>query len=346
MVGIEVEAELYRLPDGQLRASYVRPLDTPEPLTDRGHQTPPPPPHPPSQLANEAYREKNASIICVHPVPLQWTDVELRERFEWYGNLEEVAIERRVVNETKRRQRTQSPRDSTPAMSVGVLRFSEARSAEEVVRTENGGSLERYGSSFVVRVGQPKRPVGWCDGVVMRYLPRQGLGLMRSSQIEGDVHFEAQAEARMAGLDLQGMRVDAKVEYGSDGSPQAREVRMKPEPADMSGQRRGGKGKKGQMLDGSPAMPMCKGGVPLGGMPPGGMPPPGGGTPGWGPNDPWYKTQPCPYHRQGMCQMGQNCYFAHAPDELRAAPEAMMMHHFARMMGQQVPKKKKDKDKK
>merc|ERR1719150_1126386 len=95
-------------------------------------------------------------------------------------------------------------------------------------------------------------------------------------------------------------------------------------------------------------MPMYKGGLPPGSMPPGSMPPwgSGGGTPGWGPNDPWYKTQPCPYHRQGMCQMGQNCYFAHAPEELRPAPEAMMMNQFAHMMGQQVPKQKRDKDKK
>merc|ERR1719362_687369 len=341
MEGKEVEAELYRLPDGQLRASYVRPLDSPESLTDRG-QTPPPPPRPPSQLANEAYREKTANVVCVHPVPPQWTDVELRERFEWYGNLEEVAIERRVVNENNRR-RGQSQRDSNPALSVGVLRFREARSAEEVIRTEHGGSLERNGSPVVVEAGQSKRSVGWCDGVVMRYLTGQGLGLLRSSQVEGDVHFEAPTETRMAGLDLQGMRIDAKVEYGSDGSPQAKEVRMKPELADMDGHRRGGKGHKGQMPDGSSMMPMGKGG-----MLPGGMPPldSGGGTPGWGPNDPWYKTQPCPYHRQGMCQMGQNCYFAHAPEELRPAPEAMMMNHFARMMGQQVPKKKKDKDKK
>merc|ERR1719510_555578 len=92
-------------------------------------------------------------------------------------------------------------------------------------------------------------------------------------------------------------------------------------------------------------MALGKGGMP--GMPPGGAGPPwDSGGAGWGPNDPWYKTQPCPYHRQGMCQMGQNCYFAHAPEELRPAPEAMMMNHFAHMMGQQVPKQKKDKDKK
>merc|ERR1719150_506280 len=92
-------------------------------------------------------------------------------------------------------------------------------------------------------------------------------------------------------------------------------------------------------------MPMYKGGLPPGSMPPGSMPPwgSGGGTPGWGPNDPWYKTQPCPYHRQGMCQMGQGCYFAHAPEELRPAPEVQMMNHLAQMMGGKIKKEKKEK---
>merc|ERR1719396_272239 len=69
--------------------------------------------------------------------------------------------------------------------------------------------------------------------------------------------------------------------------------------------------------------------------------------PGWGPNagaaganDPYYKTQPCPFHKQRICQMGQGCYFAHSPEELRAAPEAMMMAGRARQM---MGKEKKDK---
>merc|ERR1712157_548772 len=64
------------------------------------------------------------------------------------------------------------------------------------------------------------------------------------------------------------------------------------------------------------------------------------------PGDPYYKTQPCPYHRLGSCEMGEGCYFAHSPEELVPAPEAMMMNHFATMMGQQSTHSKKDKKEK
>merc|ERR1712183_168396 len=40
---------------------------------------------------------------------------------------------------------------------------------------------------------------------------------------------------------------------------------------------------------------------------------------------PFFKTQPCPYHRQGMCQMGQGCFYAHSPSELRQLPAQAMM---------------------
>jgi len=61
----------------------------------------------------------------------------------------------------------------------------------------------------------------------------------------------------------------------------------------------------------------------------------------WWPGDPYYKTQPCPYQRQSVCQMGQGCYFAHSPEELRATPGAMMMNQWAQMMMGQAPKKAK-----
>jgi len=345
MEGREVEAELYRLPDGQLRAWHVRPMD-PEPLEAggppaRGSQALPRPPAPQRlpQTGSEAIKDE--CIVCVHPVPLQWSDAELRERFEWYGGLVEVEVQRRVNDASVRRGRIQPPKDGLPAWSLGVLRFEDAASAAEVVRTENGGYLEKNGRPVAAEAGLPRRAVGWCEGVVMRYFGRFGVGTMRSAQVDGEVHFEAPMDARHSGLDMQGMRVDAKVEYGADGCPQAREVQLKIDPASLMGGQRledGNPRKKGRGRQS-----MDAGGMP---MPPGGMQPWGMANPGWGANDPWFKTQPCPYHRQGMCQMGQSCYFAHSPEELRAAPEAMMMNQFARMMGgavPQVPKKKKDK---
>eukprot|EP00927_Polykrikos_kofoidii_P043265 TRINITY_DN3731_c1_g2_i3.p1 TRINITY_DN3731_c1_g2~~TRINITY_DN3731_c1_g2_i3.p1 ORF type:complete len:367 (+),score=79.65 TRINITY_DN3731_c1_g2_i3:3-1103(+) len=60
--------------------------------------------------------------------------------------------------------------------------------------------------------------------------------------------------------------------------------------------------------------------------------------------DPYYKTQPCPYFRMSLCSMGRGCYFAHSPEDLRPAPEAMMMGQF--MGREKGGKKEKKKDKK
>merc|ERR1712232_564738 len=231
---------------------------------------------------------------------------------------------------------TQPPPNGAQAWSLGVLRFSDIKSADETIKKEHGASLDKQSNTTVtVEAGVPRQDVGWCEGVVMQYLPNFGLGLMRSAQLEGDVHFEAPPKLRFTGLDMQGMRVDARVEYGSDGSPQSREVRVKPDKdsrQDRDRPRKKGKQDRGPM----PQM------VHPGAMVPWGMA-------GWGSNDPYYKTQPCPYHRQGMCQMSQGCHFAHSPEELRAVPESMMMSHFARMMGGKggaaLPLQKKKKDK-
>merc|ERR550537_861766 len=68
----------------------------------------------------------------------------------------------------------------------------------------------------------------------------------------------------------------------------------------------------------------------------------GGGMGGGMPGDPYYKTQPCMFLRQGHCPNGANCYFAHSMQELRVPPEMMQMMQ----MQQRAQKKKEKKDKK
>lgn len=271
-------------------------------------------------------------VLCVRPVPPQWSDVELRERFEWYGGLLEATVQRRM---------SERPRSRHPEVwTLGTLRFDTAKKAEDVVRHENGGSLDGHGS-VVVEKGAPTSSVGWCEGVVIMYLREHGLGLLRSARIDGDVHFEAPMEARTVGMDMRGLRVDANVTYGSDGLAQAKEVRIKVDAASgkPEGSKRRLKGEKKQHVE------IAGPGQPLPGMPGVALPM------GWTPSDPFYKTQPCPYHRQGVCQMGRGCYFAHSMEELRSAPKVvpqpMVVNPFATMLGHAKNKGKgreKEKD--
>lgn len=299
MEGRTVEAELYRLPDGQLRAWHVKTIDAP------------------GQLANEAHGETDKHVVCVRPLPQNWGGAELRERFEWYGNLVEATVERRVYGDI-------TTESDEPVWLLGVLRFDDPNCAEQVIRHENGGSLDGGGQSVTVELGIRRTDIGWCDGVVSRYSEEHGMGLIRSEQVNDEIHFEAPPEMRTG--DLRGSHVEAKVETGGDGSPQALEVRAKaPE--------RHGKDKNRHGSAGDPMMANMFGGHM-------------GMQPGTAANDPYYKTQPCPYYRQGMCRMGAECYFAHTPDELRPAPESLVMSQMAKMLGGGAPKKdKKDKKK-
>jgi len=133
-----------------------------------------------------------------------------------------------------------------------------------------------------------------------------------------------------------------------------------PEMAKPNGGGGNGSASRGRSQPSRSSSRGASGGVPLGTppLPPPPLPPamgmPAPCIGGWGAAigapDPYYKTQPCPYHRQGVCPMGQGCYFAHAPEELRATPETMMAEHLARLMGQKPKKdkhkKEKDKEKK
>jgi len=221
MEGREVEAELYRLPDGQLRAWHVKLLQKALPSTAADR------PLPTGEI------QKDSRVVCVRPVPLRWSDAELRERFEWYGSLVEASVERRirgaVCGGSSSSRRSEPPQDGAPVWSLGVLCFDDAKNAEEVMKHENGGSLDGGAGTVTVEGGAMRRVLGWCEGVVISYLPTHGVGLMRSAQVDGDIHFEAPMDVRATGMDLQGFRVDAKVEYGGDGAPQAREVRVKPD---------------------------------------------------------------------------------------------------------------------
>jgi len=305
MEGKEVEAELYKQADGQIRAWNVRNLNPSNMLTSGATEgSPPPPPAPRSEV--------DGLVACVRPVPTHWTEVELRERFEWYGHLVEVRVERRLYEEGKGDRRIPRPADDSQVFSFGVLRFDNQQCVEQVLQRENGASLDGQ-TTVSVEAGRTLKPLGWVEGTVSQYLTTYGVGLISSPKVEaGDIHFEAPEHMRATGADYQGMPVEANVEIGVDGIPQARQV--------------GPPGSSGMMPQlGQPGLQ---------------------GMQGWA-NDPYYKTQPCPYLRQGMCQMGQGCYFAHSMEELRPAPEQMMMGGLAAamMMGGQAPKKPKKEKK-
>lgn len=317
-------------------------------------------------------------VVCVHPLPSRCTLDELRERFERNGPLAAVAIQRRIYDELQRSGPgdaagigpRKAPADGSQAWCLGVLRFEERGAAAEVIKSEHGTSLTGGGMTELVSVeaGFPSRDVGWCEGVVTRYLKEEGIGLLRSGQVEGgDVHFEAPDAVRLAGLDMSGMRVDARVEIGGDGCPQALEVNVRagdlvgvggstastsrPAEAARAGQHRsegGGKEKKKSKKEkpfGEAATWAMHGAPGLHGMPemPGmpGMP----SMPGWGGgHDMYFKTQPCPYIRNRMCSAGKSCYFAHSKKELRPLPNSnAMMGHVANMMMGKVTKKDKKK---
>lgn len=309
MEGREVEAELYRLPDGQLRASHVRAVEILVPSAVEMPQRERPRSSSGGQVTSDC-------IVCVRPVPWRWTDIELRERFEWYGSLSDVVIERRVPDQSS---------GVAEVWCLGVLRFDDAKVAAEVIRHEKGGSLEACGQPVIVEVGRPVQEIGWCVGEVVHYLPQFGLGLLRTSQV-GDVHFEAPLEARVAGLDIRGMQMDANVQISSDGRAQAREVRLQGS-ANHSSHDAHGSVEKFQGRKSSEGM------VPWGAVP--------GMIPGmmWGASpNPFYKTQPCPYLLQGGCLMGLACYFAHSKEELRLGPAAL-----ARSANKAAKKEKKER---
>jgi len=88
---------------------------------------------------------------------------------------------------------------------------------------------------------------------------------------------------------------------------------------------------------------------PRPGSAPGPPPPPppmDGKGYGKGPGDPYFKTQPCPYFRQGQCQAGHECFYAHSMEELRPPPEAQMMQMMQMLHSQKKKEKKKDKKEK
>eukprot|EP00927_Polykrikos_kofoidii_P064840 TRINITY_DN6056_c0_g2_i1.p1 TRINITY_DN6056_c0_g2~~TRINITY_DN6056_c0_g2_i1.p1 ORF type:complete len:1000 (-),score=203.81 TRINITY_DN6056_c0_g2_i1:123-2696(-) len=362
MEGREVEAELHKMQDGQVRASHVKLVSSSRFSSVPPHQQGPPPSRASqafplateTPVAAKAQRHPNGTV-CVRPVPAQWSDAELWERFEWYGGLVEASVARRVRDDAATGV---PPADGHPVWTLGVLRFDDVKCAEEVIRHETGGSLDGEGS-VLVEAGQPIRPVGWVEGIVTTYLAEYGVGVLQSLQLNGEVHFEAPAETRTAGRDMRGLHVDAMVEYGGDGVAQAKEVRIKAEqpppeatsPANEAGENRSRK-RSSRRHGNEDAMQMQVQGMMALGMGMQGMQPWGGmlGGPSMagmmgGPTDPYYKTQPCPYLRMNACTMGCGCYFAHSPEELRPAPEAMMMNHFIGMMGT-GSKKEKKKDKK
>merc|ERR1711879_736490 len=115
------------------------------------------------------------------------------------------------------------------------------------------------------------------------------------------------------------MMLEGKVQYMSDGNPEAREVRIRG-PADKRRREEGGEDRPRKKAKGEKDEFSA-----------------------YAASDPYYKTQPCPYIKQGHCSVGKSCYFAHSPKELRKAPEAMMMDQFAKMMGKKAKKDKKAK---
>merc|ERR1712151_1070443 len=83
--------------------------------------------------------------------------------------------------------------------------------------------------NVIVELAAERRPVGKCEGIVMKYFAEDGIGLMGSSQVDGEIHFEAPAKAREEGLNMQGLRIAGNVEYSCDGRLYAKEVRLKSE---------------------------------------------------------------------------------------------------------------------
>eukprot|EP00928_Gymnodinium_smaydae_P066724 TRINITY_DN4968_c0_g1_i3.p1 TRINITY_DN4968_c0_g1~~TRINITY_DN4968_c0_g1_i3.p1 ORF type:complete len:886 (+),score=183.12 TRINITY_DN4968_c0_g1_i3:240-2660(+) len=158
-------------------------------------------------------------VVCISHLPTSWDEGSLRDRFAWYGHLERVRVERRV--------RLESPHSSSTdrccgdaVWILGMLEFSDRATAREVLERER----DAFEGEMRLQAGLQQRSLGWCDGLVVRYVSEQGAGLMRTEQ--GDVHFVVPPEVRDAGISLDGLRVVANVESGPDGALQSHEVHL------------------------------------------------------------------------------------------------------------------------
>eukprot|EP00929_Paragymnodinium_shiwhaense_P074462 TRINITY_DN38117_c0_g1_i1.p1 TRINITY_DN38117_c0_g1~~TRINITY_DN38117_c0_g1_i1.p1 ORF type:complete len:984 (-),score=186.60 TRINITY_DN38117_c0_g1_i1:58-3009(-) len=170
-------------------------------------------------MAGPLKSDKSTSVsrllVCINPLPSTWTEVQLHERFNWYGNLAEASIEWRV-----RQEDTKKPTSERAVWTVGVLRFIDEATAKEVVKRE-GGSFEGQAK---VEAGMARRSLGWCDGPVISFIAEHGVGLMSCDH--GTVHFEVPASTKGAPLALEGCRLEANVEVGADGLLQSKDIRL------------------------------------------------------------------------------------------------------------------------
>jgi len=333
--GKEVEADLVRLQGDLLRATNVRLL--PSVAGASGV--------PGSSAGTDGTAKADGSggesakeagfIVRVYPLPYDWGNSELCEHFGRYGNVE-CLVEKRVTSSCSGGRndsagKVRPPNDKAPSWALGALKFEDALRAELVVQTENGamlGSREEDKRSATVEIGAPRRSMGRCEGVVMTYLQASCLGIMRSSQVEGDIHFEASKELRESGQNLQGLRVEGLVDFGCDGRPQAKDVRVRLDEPEASSSAAGGQEeeqptsrKKKKSKHDTPGMP----GMPLG-MPPG-MPPG------------MLMGMPMGL-RPRMMPMG-GLPFGMPPPFMAA--QAMMMNHLTQMGMKAMKKQKKDK---
>lgn len=206
-----------------------------------------------AQKQQPAQGEQRDCIVCVRPVPAEWGSSELTERFGWYGDLEEAIIERRVCIQDPKQPESD---DNAAMWSLGVLTFIKEETAREVIKREAGG----IDSRGTVWAGYPRKPIGWTSGLLRRYLPDEGVGLVSCEGVLGYVHLEVPADQReafnkaAAAAEPDRLRVEVKAESGCDGFHQARQVRFKEEQhrQQQEGEPRSGGAPRGDSGSASP----------------------------------------------------------------------------------------------
>merc|ERR1712194_47420 len=161
------------------------------------------------------------AIVCVMPLPREWSAKELTERFHWYGDLAEANVEFRMRVEGPE----EDDNEEAAVWLLGVLRFSNGVTARDVVKRELGG-ISGKGCTWP---GVNKRQLGWASGVVRRYDADVGVGLMGCDSAAGQVHLRVPEDLRAAFAKAKPgkLNIEASVEVGSDGFLQATEMRIR-----------------------------------------------------------------------------------------------------------------------